>query len=73
MRPRHKAAENGAVHRALHVVGGASMRPRHKAAENVVLDAHVLAREQASMRPRHKAAENACGSHILGDPPHVLQ
>ena len=62
MRPRHKAAENGATrlpraHREL----PASMRPRHKAAENGVrrLVASVVD-VNASMRPRHKAAENPC-------------
>ena len=34
MRPRHKAAENGALPLLAHLVQEASMRPRHKAAEN---------------------------------------
>ena len=34
MRPRHKAAENGAMNSKSNLSFIASMRPRHKAAEN---------------------------------------
>ena len=64
MRPRHKAAEYGAILDRLEAVIAASMRPRHKAAEyrNRRGDRGLV--ELASMRPRHKAAEYQPDGHL---------